>query len=223
MFQIKICGITSATDARVVADAGADAIGLNFYAGSPRCVSAEQASQIVRDLPSEVLRVGVFVNARPNEILALVERLQLDAVQLHGDEPPSAIGELTDIPVIRAVRCSIDRVNECLSHLERCQKTGRLPDALLIDADRRGHYGGTGHRADPGVLEKIREKYEKINLLLAGGLTPDNVEEAIGAEHPEGVDTASGVESSPGKKCPVKVRNFVARARSAFDRQARKK
>lgn len=216
LFRVKICGITSAQDAAVAAEAGADAIGLNFFPKSPRYVTPEQASEIARDLPSGVLRVGVFVNAATPEVLRTVQCAGLDAVQIHGDEPPSMLRELAAVPTIRAFRCSLEQVPNCLRYLDECHAIGRMPDAVLIDALQIGQYGGTGHRADHGILEKIRKKYLKTHLVLAGGLNPDNVEEAIRSEVPDGVDTASGVEASPGVKSPQKVAAFVANARNAF-------
>ena len=130
LFRVKICGITSAQDAAIAASAGADAIGLNFYPKSPRYVTPEQAAVIARDLPRGVLCVGVFVNATTPEIRQTAQAVGLNAVQIHGDEPPSMLLELADVPTIRAFRCSLEHVPNCLRYLDECQGMGRMPDAV---------------------------------------------------------------------------------------------
>ncbi|MCU0880438.1 MAG: phosphoribosylanthranilate isomerase [Pirellulaceae bacterium] len=200
MFQIKICGITTVEDALLAAEAGADAIGLNFYAQSPRCVSPEGAQEIGRGITSGW------------------------GVQLHGDEPPAAIRDvrhLTKTPVVRAFRCRGSNLADVAGYLAECRNLDAMPDAILLDAFAPGSYGGTGHVVDWPVVGSRGEQLFGLPLILAGGLTPDNVAQAIATARPNAVDVASGVESSPGKKDPAKVRAFVAAAKAAFTESAR--
>lgn len=222
MFRIKICGITNTEDAQAVASSGADAIGLNFYPQSPRFVQREQAAQIADTVPASITKVGVFVNASSAEIEATCRDVSLDWIQLHGDEPPEFLTELGDKKIIRALRLderggdqSLDAITR---YLDACLSNGRLPDALLIDAHVSGQYGGTGSRVDWQSLGDQKDSAWRHGLpwALAGGLTPSNVAEAIGAARPDAVDTASGVESAPGKKDPSMCRSFVSEARKEF-------
>ncbi len=216
MFRIKICGITRVEDAQVAAEAGADACGLNFYAKSPRCVSVSAAAEICRHLPPSVVRVGVFVNAPVAEVIETFDRLALHLIQLHGDEPPEYLGQLGPRPVIRAFRMGPGGLDSIEPYLVRCEALGTLPRMVLADAYRRGQYGGTGQEADWQALARYPALPWKLPLVLAGGLHPDNVAEAIRRVRPAAVDTASGVEESPGRKSAQAVRQFVAAARAAF-------
>ncbi|MGL4514044.1 MAG: phosphoribosylanthranilate isomerase [Lacipirellulaceae bacterium] len=225
MFRIKVCGVTTPGDALFAANAGADAIGLNFYAPSPRSVSVERACEIVRALGASQggrpLVVGVFVNEAPERIAEVVRRVGLDVVQLHGDEPPEALGALPgSTPVLRAVRMGAAGLAPTADYLAAAERAGRAPDALLVDAASGGAYGGTGCRVDLAQLASERHMLGTTALLLAGGLTAENVAEAIRAAAPWGVDVASGVESSPGVKDPLLVSRFVAEALQAFAAQA---
>ena len=214
VFCIKICGITSVADALLAAEAGADAIGLNFYDKSPRYVTAERAKEICDALPPGITKVGVFVNSLPNGIVATVQRVGLDAVQLHGDEGPELLVALGKLPAIKAFRCqgsTLDRVQAFLGH---GPDSTRLV-AVLLDAHAPGTYGGTGQVLDWKGLRGERAKLQGLPLILAGGLTPQNVAEAIRLARPDAVDTASGVESAPGQKDPAKVRAFIVAAKAA--------
>jgi phosphoribosylanthranilate isomerase len=219
MFQVKICGITSAADARAAAEAGADAIGLNFYPPSPRYVDLFVAEEIVRGLPSGLATVGVFVNSPSAEVRTIAARLKLDYVQIHGDEPPEFLTELDGLQAIRAVRCG-DNLQAAFAYLDECRRLGCRPQSLLIDALRPGHYGGTGEPVDWRAVVAARDRLAAIPTILAGGLNPHNVAEAISVVSPAAVDTASGVESAPGKKSPQMIRAFVDAALGAFRRQA---
>jgi phosphoribosylanthranilate isomerase len=210
LFRIKICGVTRPEDAQAIAEAGADAVGLNFYPSSPRFVSDERATEIIAALPAGVAKVGVFVNLDAGSIRDKVQLLGLDWVQLHGDEPPEFIAELPGLAVIRAVRLQ-DRVSVVLPTTKG--KLVRLPNAVLIDAYSASGYGGTGKTVAWEHIPEARRRLAGLPVILAGGLTPDNVAEAIRIAGPDGVDVASGVESSPGIKDPVKVSRFVAAAR----------
>jgi phosphoribosylanthranilate isomerase len=218
VFRIKICGITNLDDALLAADAGAQAVGLNFYPGTPRCVGFEAAAEIAASLPRDVARVGVFVDAPLAELLAIRERVGLDFVQLHGDEPPEIVAQLHSrgLQVVRAFRCGDEGLAPPRAYLLQCRQLGALPDAVLIDARAPGQYGGTGQTVDWPSLGPLGGRLEGCPLLLAGGLTPDNVSQAIATAKPFGVDTASGVESSPGRKDPARVRRFITFARNAL-------
>lgn len=214
MFRVKICGITRVEDAQCAAAAGADAIGLNFYPQSKRCVDVDRAQQIAASLPQSVTKVGVFVNTEMDEVRRIAVATGLDAIQLHGDEPPSAIAQLKEWKVIRAFRPRSEGLDQVAAYLASC--ANRLPTAVLVDAHVAGEFGGTGARADWSALAAPRAWLGDTPLILAGGLTPENVAEAIALVRPSGVDTASGVESSPGVKDPSRVEAFVASALAAL-------
>jgi phosphoribosylanthranilate isomerase len=220
MFRVKICGITSAADAVAAAEAGADAIGLNFYAGSPRCCSLEIAREIAAAVPRGVCRVGVFVDAPAAEIRHTAEAVGLDAIQLHGNETAELQRAIRPLPIVRAFRVAgeLSAIADYLmtSRLARCE-----PRMLLLDAYQAGVLGGTGKTLDWSAIAAGRHHLQGIPLVLAGGLTSDNVAQAIAAARPWAVDTASGVEIAPGKKSADKVRAFVAAAHQAFARAAR--
>ena len=215
MFQVKICGITSLADAQAAADAGADAIGLNFYADSPRFVQQETAREICQRLP-QLIKVAVFVNETVTTIGQLAQQIGFDAIQLHGDEPPQTIAELSDFKVIRAFRCQQPTLQTVQQYWQQCQQLAALPEAILLDAYAPGQYGGTGNSLDWHQLHPLPPSLEGVPWLLAGGLTAANVAEAIGAAQPHGVDTAGGVEIQPGQKDPLQVAQFVQAARAAF-------
>ncbi len=217
MFQIKICGITRVEDAMAAAEAGADAIGLNFFSGSKRCITADQATQIIASLPDSVLRVGLFVNAVPRDVCQTFDALRLGLIQLHGDEPPEYLAQLGPRPVMRAFRMDAAGWLPILAYLDRCRQLGCLPRMVLIDAFQPGQFGGTGHTADWNQLSNWRSRLGDLPLVLAGGLTADNVAAAIQSVRPAAVDTASGVESRPGVKDLAAVPAFVSHARAAFE------
>lgn len=216
MFRIKICGITNVTDALAAAAAGADAVGLNFYAGSPRCVAPDAAKEIAATLPDGVARVGVFVNADVQAIIEICDRLALTYVQLHGDEPAELVAQLAPRAVIKAFRLRDTDRTPINAFLAECKKIDAMPTGLLLDAHVSGHYGGTGATADWLGARAVTEWLAPLPVLLAGGLTPDNVAAAVAAARPWGVDTASGVEISPGHKDQAKMQQFAAAAREAL-------
>jgi phosphoribosylanthranilate isomerase len=217
MFRIKICGIRNVNDAQAAARAGADAIGLNFFKKSRRFVEPYVAREIVAALPEGVIKVGVFVNHDPAEIAAIVDQVKLDCVQLHGDEPPDATAQIPKtMRVIRAYRFGATTLAELADYLCTCQSIGRIPDAVLIDADAGAEFGGTGRVADWSRIMIERNVLGRIPLILAGGLTPDNVAAAIAAVRPDGVDVASGVENEAAVKDHELVARFIASARRAF-------
>ncbi len=201
-FLIKICGITRPQDARRAAEAGANMIGLNFWRGSKRFVSENQAREIVAAIPEGVVKVGVFVNPHPLVVSETIEELKLDRVQLHGDEHTDGWNSLRPEQLIRSVRV---RDESSLKEAE-----GWQADLFLYDA-YSDEFGGSGKRAPWHLLAQGARR----PFLLAGGLNPGNVAEAIAAVRPDGVDVASGVESSPGIKDLRKLRAFIKNARAA--------
>jgi len=216
LFVVKICGITTATDARMAASAGADAIGLNFYQPSSRYVSPARASSIVRDLPPSVAKVGVFVELSAADVMRISNEVGLDIVQLHGDESPEMLDRLRPMRVIRAFRVRDGDEETIPRYLDRCQQLKCLPEAILLDAFRPGQFGGTGATLNWQSLTGTRDLLSEIPMVLAGGLTADNVIQAIETIGPDAVDTASGVEKRPGEKDESLVRQFVTAARCAL-------
>jgi len=201
---VKVCGITRLTDALHAVEQGATAIGFVFWPRSPRGVTVERAAEISARLPSHVMRVGVFVNEPVESIRAIAERTRLTAVQLHGDEPP-AYADALDWPVLRAVS---------VAELDSASEAWAPETALLVDNIDPVRRGGTGAVIDWSQAAAVAQKRR---IVLAGGLTPDNVASAIRAVHPFGVDVSSGVEASPGVKDFDKVTRFIANARLAFE------
>jgi len=198
---VKICGVTTPEDAALAVGAGADAIGVNLWPGSKRHVTPEAARDVLAGVPSGVLKVGVFVDAAFEEVERRVDELGLDRVQLHGDESAAHFGRL-DARLIRVVRVRDESSFE--------QEAGWSPALWLYDAFVDGFGGGGVPAPWPLIAARARRPF-----LLAGGLTPDNVAAAIAATRPDGVDVASGVESSPRRKDPAKVAAFIAAARGA--------
>lgn len=206
MTRVKICGVTSVEDALLCAEAGADAIGLNFAPESVRCLSLATAERIVSalaSLSSSVLTVGVFVDANEATLRQFKETLDLGCLQLHGDESPELLERF--LPhAFKALRVRGDQVAR-----DAARYGG---EHLLLDAYVPGHHGGTGARFDWHVAAELGAVRR---ITLAGGLTADNVGEAIRTAAPYCVDVASGVERQPGKKDAEKVRAFIAAARAA--------
>jgi phosphoribosylanthranilate isomerase len=222
-FQIKICGVTTLHDAQAVFDSGADALGLNFFAGSPRRVSRETAAQICREAPPQVCCVGVFVNAAPADVAEIVAQVELDALQFHGDESPDDLsalqalgGRLSEIPLIRAFRCRENDYAAMVAYLRRAEAMGARISAALIDAYVEGTYGGAGQSIDFAGFREARRLFGELPLILAGGLNPQNVAAAIHEALPDAVDVASGVESRPGVKDAAATQQFVRAARAGL-------
>jgi phosphoribosylanthranilate isomerase len=211
--RIKICGITTEADAQAAVDCGADALGFNFYGRSPRYVPEEKVAAILRDLPPFVDPVALFVNELFDHMLAQVKRLpSLHTIQYHGDLLAACPAEPYRFIPAFAVRDaqSLERMKV---YLERCRHEGQLPAAVLVDAHVPGQFGGTGQTAPWELLANFRPG---VPVILAGGLTPNNVAEAVRIVRPYAVDVASGVEISPGQKDPEKIRRFIDNARAAF-------
>ena len=206
--RVKICGITSPEDALMAVEAGADAVGLVF-AESPRQVSIGRAARIVAVLPPWVTAVGVFVNADGHDVAETARMLGLGAIQFHGDELPCALADLAkEHKVIKAFRVASENdLADARDYVAQCR-----PSACLIDSRVAGLRGGSGRPAPWSLVAGVREEFWP--LVLSGGLTPENVAEAIGIVGPFGVESSSGVERSPGRKDPELVRAFVKAAAS---------
>jgi phosphoribosylanthranilate isomerase len=221
MFRVKICGITTVEDALAVVAAGADAIGLNFYCASPRYCPPDVAREIAAAVGDRVRKVGVFVNSPADEIRQTADALRLDMVQMHGDETPELLREIRPLGVVRAFRLG-DDLSSIHDYLRACHALMCMPRMALVDAARPGQYGGTGATLDWDWVGRNRAHFMGLPFVLAGGLTPQNVAQAIEAARPWAVDTASGVESSPARKSPERVGEFVAAAHRALFAIARK-
>jgi phosphoribosylanthranilate isomerase len=200
LIRIKICGITNLEDALLAADLGADALGFIFYAKSPRYVAPEAAQAIIAQLPPFVATVGVFVDEAAAVVQEVAAQVRLDWVQLHGQESPDYCRHLGR-RVIKAFRIQDE---DSLPGLADYRGAAQ---ALLLDTYKKGQVGGTGEIFDWHVARKAKE-YGPI--ILAGGLTADNVAQAIDTAGPASVDAASGTEAAPGKKDPAKLRAFFA-------------
>jgi phosphoribosylanthranilate isomerase len=199
---VKICGITNLEDARFAVQCGADAIGFVFHEESPRFISHHRAAEIVRGLPDHISKIGVFVNAERKFVQDIIAHVNLSAVQLLGDE---GADDLVNYAT------SVIKVFRVYKDFDVSVMRNYIVDAFLLDTYKEGSFGGTGKAFDWNVAVKAKE-YGRI--ILSGGLSPENVEDAVRFVRPYGVDVSSGVEGSPGKKDPIKVRKFITRAKS---------
>jgi phosphoribosylanthranilate isomerase len=203
MTKVKICGITNLEDALHAADHGADMLGFNFYRGSKRYVDPSIVNDMVRSL-ADVQKVGVFVNADVQDLMKVANQGKLDAIQVHGNETPEFVaqirGLLPNAVIFKAVRVGPGFESKDVARFGA--------DFILLDGDA-GDFGGAGRTFAWSKARGID------NLILAGGLTPENVADAVRTVRPYAVDVASGVESSPGKKDPKKVEAFITNAKAA--------
>ena len=208
MIRVKICGVTTVEDAEFALEAGADALGLNFVPGTPRCLEVAQAREIGDALPAFGTRVGIFVNEPPEHVMEVARFVGLDAAQLHGDESPEDCRWLIErgLRVIRALR---------VKGPETIAQIDVFPDcAILLDAYVKGALGGTGETFD---WELARRAADARPIILSGGLKPENVGEAVSSVQPYGVDSSSGVEGAVlGRKDPERVLGFIQNARAAI-------
>ncbi len=203
MTRVKVCGITSAEDAAVAVEAGADALGFVFASESPRTVTSERAADIAAMLPPFVWTVGVFVDQRIDDVLRIARDARLHAVQLHGNEP-SEYSARIPLPVIRAIR---------VRNADALNIIGRYPArAFLLDAYVEGQPGGTGKTV---AWDLAAEVAGKAPIILSGGLRPETVGAAVRRVRPFGVDVSSGVERAPGLKDHRKLKEFIAHVREA--------
>ncbi len=203
MVKIKICGITNLDDALAAADAGADALGFNFYKKSPRYIEPEKATEIIAQLPPLMMPVGIFVNEHENRIREIQHMTCIQTIQLHGDESPEFCQRFEN-RVIKAFQVKDKESLKAMAHY----RVG----AFLLDSYREGARGGTGTTFD-WHLAVVAKTFGKI--ILAGGLTPENVAEAVKLVQPYAVDVAGGVEKEKGIKDQAKVKKFIAEVRRA--------
>ena len=216
---VKICGIRDSATACSVCEAGADAIGLNFYSPSLRCVERAVAREIAQQFGESLEIIGLFVNHSLDEVLVVVDECGLQTVQLHGDETPEFLAELAsrrpDIRLLRAFRIDESGCSVIGEYLAECDRLNVKLAGCLVDSHVAGEYGGTGHTAPWDLLADQYDAARWPPLIVAGGLHPANVAEAIRITRPFGVDVASGVESARGFKDLELVREFIAAAKSA--------
>jgi phosphoribosylanthranilate isomerase len=203
MTLVKICGITNAGDARAASDAGADAVGF-IFAESPRRVGVEEARRISKALPENIIRVGVFVDEEPAEVSRISREVGLDLAQLHGEETPETVTAVREggVKVMKALRIRDATSLEALDAYEA--------DLFLLDTFSERVRGGTGERFDWEVAKSVRGR---DNIVVSGGLGPENVREAVEFFEPYGVDASSSLEDGPGMKNGERVRRFVLAAR----------
>ena len=205
MVRIKVCGITNAEDALAAVEAGADALGFNFYPPSSRCLEPAEAEQIIAQLPPFITPVGLFVNESRHIIQTVAARCDIRTVQLHGDELPADVAALAPLAIVKAFSVGAGFRPQTLKAYNGCA-------AFLLDTRVKGKRGGTGKRFD---WNRARQACAYGRIILAGGLTVDNVEEAITTVRPYGVDVCTGVERRPGKKDHRRLREFIRRAQAA--------
>jgi phosphoribosylanthranilate isomerase len=210
MTRVKICGITNSEDALLSAKFGADALGFNFYAKSPRYITPEKAREIIEQLPPEISKIGVFVNESLEKICEIAETAKLDAIQLHGEETPEFINELkakTNLGIIKAFRVSpIFKPEDVLQY---------KVDAILLDAYSPKEHGGTGETFNWEIAKKVQEIFPK--MYLAGGMSRENIRSVIHQIHPFAIDSCSRIETAKGKKDKIKLCLLILQAKN-FDK-----
>ena len=206
--SVKVCGVTTAEQAHQIAGLGADAIGLNFYPGSKRFLNVELARQWASSLRERITVVGVFVNPSDEELRAVTGHGLVDVIQLHGDESPQRVDEVKKLglPVIKAIQVKDAGALDQISKFE--------VDAVLLDSYNPIHYGGEGRTFPWELAVQARARFPQVSFMLAGGLTPENVADAVTGTGVGAVDVASGVESSPGVKDLTKVEAFIMAAKA---------
>ncbi|MEP6672045.1 MAG: phosphoribosylanthranilate isomerase [Chthoniobacter sp.] len=207
--RVKICGITNEEDARAATDLGADALGFNLWPGSKRHIDLDRAFSWIRGLPPLVTRVAVLVNVSLDEARHVAAHPAIDLVQFHGDEDEGYCAQFaaSGRPFIKALRI---RDSASLDNLDRFSTP-----SILLDADAGAAYGGTGRQLDPALAAEAAQRFPGVKIVLAGGLKPENVAEAIRVAQPYAVDVASGVEAAPGRKDHEKMARFIAAVRGA--------
>jgi phosphoribosylanthranilate isomerase len=202
--RVKICGITNLDDAMAAVDSGADALGFVFFQGSPRCIPLDDAASIIKRLPSFITTVGVFVDEKPEQIEKITSWTGIDIIQLHGEEPPEMC--YFSRRTIKAIRVkSLESLDPLVHYKERVS-------AFLLDTFSPDVFGGSGQIFNWDIASYAKQ-FGRI--ILAGGLTPDNIAEAVRRVQPYGVDVSSGVESTKGKKDHTKMKLFIEKAKGA--------
>jgi phosphoribosylanthranilate isomerase len=204
LVKVKICGITNIDDAMAAVEFGADALGFVFFQGSPRYISPDDATGIIRKLPSFAMTIGVFVDEKPSQIEKTIASTGIDVIQLHGDEPPEMCAFSRRI--IKAIRI------KSLASLDPLVHYQDKVSAFLLDTFSPGSFGGTGQKFNWDIATYAKQFGRTI---LSGGLTPDNIVEAVKQVGPYGVDVSSGVELKKGEKDHLKMRLFIERAKTS--------
>ncbi|NWF76977.1 MAG: phosphoribosylanthranilate isomerase [Nitrospirae bacterium] len=203
--RVKICGITNIADAFAAIEAGADALGFVFYKASPRSITPEKASEIIRKIPPLLSTVGVFVNENPVKIKKIINITRIDVVQLHGEEPPDMC-ELISNKIIKAFRVkSLESLDPLIHYKNKVS-------AFLLDTYTPDIFGGTGQIFNWDIAIDAKQFGQ---IILAGGLTPDNITSAVKRVRPYAVDVSSGIESEKGKKDHKKMKLFIQKAKEA--------
>jgi phosphoribosylanthranilate isomerase len=215
--KIKVCGVTCAEDALLCARLGVDWIGLNFYSASPRCICPDDARAILSVLPEGCDPVALFVDTPVDRIREIVQALGISIVQLHGAESPEAIAQLRGLRVVRAQRVADESdLTQLREYIDECSRLEVRPHAWLVDARDAANRDRGGAPISKAIIQRLAPLQPQLGkLILAGGLTPDNVAAAVSALRPWMVDVASGVESRPGRKDLALLERFVAAARGA--------
>jgi len=209
MIRVKICGITNIGDAYWAAESGADALGFIFYPKSQRVIAPERTREILQKIPGSIGRVGVFVNQEIQAVKEIVSFCGLHLIQLHGDESPQYCAQFPRSSLIKTIfQCAEEEIQELEHYAVR---------AILVDAHEPGRYGGTGKNSDWALALKVKKNHP---LILAGGLNKENIKRAIEIVRPCAVDINSGVETSPGKKDPYKIREIVEIVRATDNGEA---
>jgi phosphoribosylanthranilate isomerase len=203
--KVKICGITNLDDALYAAECGADALGFIFYPKSPRCITPDKAASIIQKIPPFITTVGVFVNEKPDEIRHIISMTGLRTVQLHGEESPDTCGLF--FSAIKSFRV------KDMTDLKQLEQYPRV-SACLLDTYSEAEYGGTGRIFNWDIAVEAKKM---CRIILAGGLTPENIEAAVKHVRPYAVDVCSGVEAEKGNKDLKKVKEFISRAKRAAE------
>ncbi len=219
--RIKICGITRPQDARAAALAGADSIGLNFYPKARRCITLDRAREILREVPPFVTPMGLFVNQSVNEIKHTATQLGLTCVQLHGHETPEIAAELRPFKILKALRADRGQLKIELQTWRKAIQSSDLEhlQGFILDAPTAAGMGGTGVENDWAYLAELKRSGAFENLppiIVAGGLTPENVSAVVKMLDPYALDVSSGVEERFGEKSPAKIEAFVAAVTNAL-------
>jgi phosphoribosylanthranilate isomerase len=209
--KIKVCGLTTPADVEACVAAGVDWVGLNFHPDSPRFVDLPKAIAVLLSIEGRAEPVGVFVDRPIDDVVAIAKALGIGLVQLHGDEPVESLPLLRGFRVIKAFRLAGPESAAAIrDYIDRAEAIGHPLHAILVDAHVAGQHGGTGVTISDDLLALIPPH---PRLILAGGLTPENVAERVARVRPWMVDTASGVESEPARKCPERVSAFATAVR----------
>jgi phosphoribosylanthranilate isomerase len=206
--RVKICGVTTLADALIAIHAGADALGFNFFRGSRRYVNPRHESDWMSSLPNEIMKVAVMVDPTWSDLTKAAHLPFIDAIQLHGNEPVEFCRRVAENGILFAKALPVSRSEELENRADFFTNT------VILDSSTARGFGGSGETFDWTLGRRFVEKNPRLQVIIAGGLTPENVAEAVRTIRPFGVDVTTGVESSAGRKDPARVQAFIAAARS---------